>query len=103
MVPRHAFHSSTVGDHHSWKGPLLPQVLLQQFRAGACWDAIHSVVGAHHALCVALLDAGLKGWQVCVCSIPGKAGQLVLNIETIDGLGDSCIDIEVAVTAPKPL
>lgn len=79
MIPGHAFHSSTVRDYHPGEGPLLPQVLLQQLRAGACWNAIHRVVGAHDALRMALLDAGLKGWQVCVCSVPDKTGQLILQ------------------------
>ena len=90
VVPRHAFHRSTVRDHHPWEGPILPQVLLQQIRASACRNAIHSIVGAHHTLCMAFCHAGFKCWQICVHCIPEEATSKVHITVHVVGAFNSC-------------
>ena len=56
--------SLAIGNHVSFKVPLLAENLFQQGWAGATWLTIETVVGPHHRGCFPLLHAGFKGWQV---------------------------------------
>lgn len=78
VVSGDAFDSATVGDHHATEGPVLPEVLLQQVRAGTCWDAIHGIVRAHDTQRVGLCHTSLKWREVCVHCIP--AGSVLLQL-----------------------